>query len=113
MPKNFSIRSEWGSERPHHPSGPRDGGPLGSHPEKGNPDPGRCLPHPERERLPFAAERMDETIPRSSHQILGPLSGLASRDREIWRASQLHTVVDFIPGRHELQQELVCDAKAS
>ncbi len=41
-------------------------------------------------------KEMDETLPRSGHQILGPQSGLASHDQDIWRASQLHTVVDFI-----------------
>lgn len=64
--------------------------------QQGNPGAGGRLPHPERERLPFAAEGMDETVPRGGHQILGPLLGLASHDRDIWRASQLRSVVDFI-----------------
>ena len=88
----------WGRERPHRPGGSGDGGgPSGGKPEQGDQSPGRRLPHPERERLPFAAERLDETIPRGVHQVPGPLPGMASHDRGIWRASQLHTVVDFIP----------------
>ena len=81
----------------HRSGGPRYGrGPSCGESQQGDQSIGRGLPHPERERLPFAAQRMDETIPRGGHKVSGPLLGLASHDRDIWRASQLHSVVDFI-----------------
>ena len=86
-----------GRERPYRPRSSGDGRvPSGGEPEQGNQSPGWRLPHPERERLPLAIERMDERIPRGGHQILGSLPGLASHDRGIRRASQLHARVDFI-----------------
>ena len=53
-------------------------------------------PHPECERLPFALEGMDAMVPWGRHKVSGPLRGLASHDRDIWRASQLRSLVDFI-----------------
>ena len=59
-----------GKERPYRPGGSGDGGgPSGGESEQGDQSHRRRLPYPKCERLPFAAERVNATVPRGGHKI--------------------------------------------
>ena len=62
-------------------------GPLMAHravnPRKGIRVLARCLPYPECERLPFAPERVEASLPWSCNKLPGPLSRMETDDRRV------------------------------